>query len=159
MIESILYKLSEVSERFKEIEELLSKPEVINNQEEYVSLSKEYADLSPVIAIYEEYLEVESTIAETSKLIRDPDEDIKFLAESEVVELKEKLSGLDKQLRELLIPKDPDDSKNVFLEIRAGTGGDEAALFAKDLFRMYSRLAERNKWNIEQISCVCVYKN
>jgi len=152
MLESILNKLSEVSDRFYEIEELLSKPDIINDQENYIALSKEYSDLTPVVNSYQKLLEVQKNIEDTSKLTEDKDTEIRDLAVSELKDLKAEIDALELQLKGLLLPKDPDDSKNVFLEIRAGTGGDEAALFAGDLFRMYSRLAERNNWKINVIS-------
>ena len=152
MLESILNKLSEVSDRFYEIEGLLSKPDIINDQENYIALSKEYSDLTPVVKSYQKLLEVQATIEETSKLTEDKDTEIRELAASELKDLKGEADDLELQLKGLLLPKDPDDSKNVFLEIRAGTGGDEAALFAGDLFRMYSRLAERNNWKTNVIS-------
>ena len=152
MLESILNKLSEVSDRFYEIEGLLSKPDIINDQENYIALSKEYSDLTPVVKSYQKLLEVQATIEETSKLTEDKDTEIRELAASELKDLKGEADDLELLLKGLLLPKDPDDSKNVFLEIRAGTGGDEAALFAGDLFRMYSRLAERNNWTTNVIS-------
>ncbi len=152
MLESILNKLSEVSDRFYEIEELLSKPDIINDQENYIALSKEYSDLTPVVNSYQKLLEVQKNIEDTSKLTEDKDTEIRDLAVSELKDLKAEVDALELQLKGLLLPQDPDDSKNVFLEIRAGTGGDEAALFAGDLFRMYSRLAERNNWKINVIS-------
>ena len=152
MINSILNRLSEVAERFQEIEILLGQPDVTKDQSKYISLSKEYSDLSPIVSLYREVLSVEQTIEETIAMVKDQDSDIRKLAESELEELRKKLSNLEEDLKKLLLPKDPDDSKNVFLEIRAGTGGDEAALFSRDLFRMYQRLAERNKWKIEIVS-------
>lgn len=152
MLESILNKLSEVSDRFYEIEELLSKPDIINDQENYIALSKEYSDLTPVVNSYQKLLEVQKNIEDTSKLTEDKDTEIRDLAVSELKDLKAEVDALELQLKGLLLPQDPDDSKNVFLEIRAGTGGDEAALFAGDLFRMYSRLVERNHWKINVIS-------
>ena len=152
MIDSILNKLSEVADRFKEIEDLLSQPDITKDQSEYISLNKEYSELSPVVKIYEEVLKVQEATKETLALVKDKDDEIRQLAESELEALKTKQTSLETRLKSLLIPKDPDDSKNVFLEIRAGTGGDEAALFSGDLFRMYSRVAERRNWNLEVIS-------
>ena len=152
MNESILNKLSEVSERFSEIETLLSQPDVTQDQKRYISLTKEYSDLSPVVEAFKEISLIQEAIKEASQMAEDKDEDIRKLAESESEELKVKLDLLEVELKNLLLPKDPDDSKNVFLEIRAGTGGDEAALFSGDLFRMYSRVAERRGWKIEVVS-------
>ena len=152
MIDSILNKLSEVADRFKEIEDLLSQPDITKDQSEYISLNKEYSELSPVVKIYREVLKVQEATKETLALVKDKDDEIRQLAESELEALKAKQTSLETRLKSLLLPKDPDDSKNVFLEIRAGTGGDEAALFSGDLFRMYSRVAERRNWNLEVIS-------
>ena len=152
MIDSILNKLSEVADRFKEIEGLLSQPDITNDQSEYISLTKEYSELSPVVEVYEEVLSVQEAIKETSEMAEDNDNEIRLLAEFELEALKNKETSLETKLKRLLLPKDPDDSKNVFLEIRAGTGGDEAALFSGDLFRMYSRVAERQNWNLEVVS-------
>ena len=152
MIDSILNKLSEVADRFKEIEGLLSQPDITNDQSEYISLTKEYSELSPVVEVYEEVLSVQEAIKETSVMTEDNDDEIRLLAEFELEALKNKETSLETKLKQLLLPKDPDDSKNVFLEIRAGTGGDEAALFSGDLFRMYSRVAERQNWNLEVVS-------
>ena len=152
MIDSILNKLSEVADRFKEIEGLLSQPDITNDQSEYISLTKEYSELSPVVEVYEEVLSVKEAIKETSEMAEDNDDEIRLLADFELEALKNKETSLETKLKQLLLPKDPDDSKNVFLEIRAGTGGDEAALFSGDLFRMYSRVAERQNWNLEVVS-------
>ena len=152
MIDSILNKLSEVADRFKEIEGLLSQPDITNDQSEYISLTKEYSELSPVVEVYEEVLSVQEAIKETSVMAEDNDDEIRLLADFELEALKNKETSLETKLKQLLLPKDPDDSKNVFLEIRAGTGGDEAALFSGDLFRMYSRVAERKNWNLEVVS-------
>lgn len=152
MIDSILNKLSEVADRFKEIEGLLSQPDITNDQSEYISLTKEYSELSPVVEVFEEVLSVQEAIKETSEMAEDNDDEIRLLADFELEALKNKETSLETKLKQLLLPKDPDDSKNVFLEIRAGTGGDEAALFSGDLFRMYSRVAERQNWNLEVVS-------
>ena len=144
MIESILSKLSEVSERYLEIENLLSQPDITSDQEKYIRLSKEYSDLSPVVKAFKDYEKTESALDEARQLIKDADPDIREMAEIEIQDLTTSIYYLELEIKRLLLPKDPDDSKDVFLEVRAGAGGDEAALFAGDLFRMYSRLAERN---------------
>jgi len=152
MIDSILNKLEDVSLRYEEIEALLSQPDVTSNQEEYIKLSKEYADLSPVVLAFSAFKNAEKGIEEAKILMKDTDPDIKEMAEMEFDSLKKDIEDLENDLKKLLLPKDPDDSKDVFLEIRAGTGGDEAALFSGDLYRMYSRLSERNNWNMEIVS-------
>ena len=152
MIESILTKLGDVSFRYEEIESLLSKPDITSDQEEFIKLSKEYADLSPVVNAFNAFKKAEDDMNEVKVLMKDSDPEIKQLAEIEYEELKQNIDDLENELKRLLLPKDPDDSKDVFLEIRAGTGGDEAALFSGDLYRMYSRLSERNNWKMEIVS-------
>ena len=152
MIESILSKLSEVSERYLEIENLLSQPDITSNQENYIRLSKEYSELSPIVKAFKDYEQSESSLEEARQLIKDGDPDIREMAEIEVQDLTTSIQALEIEIKRLLLPKDPDDSKDVFLEVRAGAGGDEAALFAGDLFRMYSRLSERNNWNMDVVS-------
>ena len=152
MIESILSKLSEVSERYVEIENLLSQPDITSNQENYIKLSKEYSDLSPIVKAFKDYLQSESSLDEAKQLVKDGDPEIREMAEIEIEDLTASILALETEIKRLLLPKDPDDSKDVFLEVRAGAGGDEAALFAGDLFRMYSRLSERNNWNMDVVS-------
>ena len=152
MIDSILTKLGDVSSRYEEIESLLSQPDVTSNQEEYIKLSKEYADLSPVVNAFVAFKKAEEDLEEAKLLMKDSDPEIKEMAELEFETSKQRIDDLEIELKRLLLPKDPDDSKDVFLEIRAGTGGDEAALFSGDLFRMYSRLSERNNWKMEIVS-------
>lgn len=152
MIESILSKLSEVSERYVEIENLLSQPDITSNQENYIKLSKEYSELSPIVKAFKDYEQSESSLDDARQLVKDADPEIREMAEIEIKELTTSIQTLEIDIKRLLLPKDPDDSKDVFLEVRAGAGGDEAALFAGDLFRMYSRLAERNNWNMDIVS-------
>ena len=152
MIESILSKLSEVSERYVEIENLLSQPDITSNQENYIKLSKEYSDLSPIVKAFKDYVQSESSLDEAKQLVQDADPEIREMAEIEIEDLTASILALEIEIKRLLLPKDPDDSKDVFLEVRAGAGGDEAALFAGDLFRMYSRLSERNNWNMDVVS-------
>jgi len=152
MIESILSKLSEVSERYVEIENLLSQPDITSNQENYIKLSKEYSDLSPIVKAFKDYVQSESSLDEAKQLVKDGDPEIREMAEIEIEDLTASILALEIEIKRLLLPKDPDDSKDVFLEVRAGAGGDEAALFAGDLFRMYSRLSERNNWNMDVVS-------
>ena len=152
MIESILSKLSEIASRYREIEDLLSQPDVTSDQENYIKISKEYSDLAPVVNGYNEYRKAQNGLEEALALSKDEDPEMRAMAEGEISELKERTLDLEGEIKKLLLPKDPDDSKDVFLEVRAGAGGDEAALFAGDLFRMYSRLAERNNWKMEVVN-------
>ena len=143
-------KLEELERRFQELEALLSDPAVIANQPEFRKLSREHADLSELVAVYRRYRKVLGEMADNRELLADPD--MKEMAEEELRSHDEEQERLEGEIRLLLLPKDPNDKKSVILEIRAGTGGDESALFAGDLFRMYSRFAELNRWRVETIS-------
>ena len=149
---SILSKLDLLAERYEEVGALLSDAEIISDQNKYRELSKEYAELEPVVKSYQSFLEVASDIDEAKLLLKDSDPDMRAMANDEVQDGQEQLEVLEVDLQRLLLPKDPNDGKNVFLEIRAGTGGDEAAIFSGDLFRMYSKFAESNRWKVEVIS-------
>lgn len=149
---SIQEKLTQLGERYEEVGVLLSDPEVISNQDKYRELSKEYAELEPVVQSFERYSEVLNNIDEAKQMLKDEDADVREMAQEEIQENKALIEPLEVELQKLLLPKDPNDGKNVFLEIRAGTGGDEAAIFSGDLFRMYSRFAEKNRWKIEVVS-------
>ena len=143
-------KIEELERRYQELEALLSDPVVIANQPEFRRFSREHADLSDLVAAHRRYKKVLAEITGNRDLLADPD--MKEMAEEELRSLEEEQSRLAAEIRLLLLPKDPNDSKNVILEIRAGTGGDESALFAGDLFRMYSRFAETSRWRVEVIS-------
>src|SRR6266568_490327 len=143
-------KIEELERRYQELEALLSDPAVIANQPEFRRFSREHADLSDLVAAHRRYKKVLAEIAGNRDLLADPD--MKEMAEEELRSLEEEQSRLAAEIRLLLLPKDPNDSKNVILEIRAGTGGDESALFAGDLFRMYTRFAETSRWRVEVIS-------
>lgn len=148
----MLEKLKGIEFRFNELEQLLSDPSVIKDRQNYEALSREHAELLRVVAVYRTYRETESELESSRELLRDNDPEIKALARDEVDRLTEALEGLERDLKQLLLPKDPLDAKNVILEIRAGTGGDEAALFAADLFRMYDRYAESQRWRVETLT-------
>ena len=147
----MLDKIQDLEVRFQELESLLSDPTVIANQPEFRKLSREHADLTPLIEAYRRYRRVLDELEENRELLTDPE--MKEMAEEEITRLEEEKVSLEESLRILLLPKDPNDSRDVILEIRAGTGGDESALFAGDLFRMYSRYAERNRWKVDLLSC------
>ncbi len=149
---SILGKLDLLAERHEEVGALLSDAETIANQDKYRELSKEYAELEPVVKAYLSFQQVLSDINEAKNFFKDADPDIREMANEEVREGQTQLDLIELDLQRLLLPKDPNDGKNVFLEIRAGTGGDEAAIFSGDLFRMYSKFAESNRWKVELIS-------
>lgn len=145
----MLEKLEEMSIRFQELNQKLSEPDVINDRKLWQELAKEHAVLSEIQEKYEEYTAVLKGIDDANELIESGDEEMNELAEIELSELKPKEEILEQELKELLAPRDPDDDKNVVLEIRAGTGGEEAALFGADLLRMYMKYAEKKGWNFE----------
>ncbi len=149
----IIERLEEISRRFKEIESLLSNPDVISDSGKYKKLAREHKELQPIYETYQKYKKVAAGIQEAIEVMNSgEDEEFIELAKEEKKELEREAKELESQLKMLLIPKDPNDEKSVILEIRAGTGGEEAALFAADLFRMYSRYAERKGWKIEILS-------
>jgi peptide chain release factor 1 len=147
---SIHHKLERVSERFGEITALLAEPETQSDQERFRSLSQEYAQLEPVVDCYRRYLATADEIAYAEEMLTDPE--IEELARQELSTARRRRDELEPELMRLLVPQDPRDQRNVFLEIRAGTGGAEAALFAADLMRMYVRYAERRAWRLEPVS-------
>ena len=144
-------KLDAVEKRFEELTKKISDPEVISNQNEWRELMKEHAELEPIVEKYKEYKKVLKEYEDAKEMTEDSslDKELKDLAEMDMVESKEKLPQLEEEIKILLIPKDKDDEKNVICEIRAGAGGEEAALFAGTLFRMYSMYAERKHWKLE----------
>ena len=152
MLDSIKTRLTEIKDNFSDIQTKLSMPDVINDQKQYASLSKEYSNLKPIVEKFEEYIQCESNISSAEEVLNESDIDLAELAKEEIKENNERISEIEIELKNLLIPVDENDDKNVFVEVRAGTGGDEAALFVGDLYRMYLRLAERNRWNSELIS-------
>ena len=143
-------KLEDVEKRFMEITEKISDPEVISRQNEWKQLMKEHAELEPIVLKFREYKKVKNDLEESKEMLEDPE--LKELAEAEMLEAKEKLPKLEEELKILLIPKDPDDDKNIICEIRAGAGGEEAALFAGTLFRMYTMYAEKKHWKVEVLN-------
>ena len=143
-------KLENVEKRYEELTKLISDPEVISNHEEWQKLMKEHASIEDVVLKFREYKKVKQSMQEAEELLHDPE--MKELAEAEYYEAKEQLPKLEEELKFLLIPKDPDDDKNIICEIRAGAGGEEAALFAGTLFRMYSMYAEKKHWKLEVLN-------
>ena len=139
--------LEELERKFEELNNKIMDPAIISDREQYGKIMKEHSDLEPIVAKYREYKSVQKNLEESKELMNDPE--MKDLAEAEMLEAKEKIPQLEEELKILLIPKDPDDDKNVICEIRAGAGGDEAALFAGELFRMYSMYCEKNHWKVE----------
>ncbi len=147
---SVQIKLANLSERLDELNRLLSTEDVTSNMDYYRKISKEHAEITPIVEKFREFQKVESDISEAQAMLADPE--MKVFAQEEIESGKKRSDEIALSLQKLLLPKDPNDEKNIFLEIRAGTGGDESALFAGDLFRMYSRYAERQNWKVEVVS-------
>ena len=150
MKQSIAAKLAQLTLRLEELNGLLSAEGVTANLDTYRKLSREHAEIEPVVELYKSYRKGEGDIAAAEEMAADPS--MREFAEAEIKETRERLGELEKRLQTELLPKDPNDERNIFLEIRAGTGGDESALFSADLFRMYTRYAERKKWQVEIMS-------
>jgi peptide chain release factor 1 len=149
---SIIKKLEQIEERHNEVSALLADAETISDQNKYRNLSKEYAQLTPVVDTFKAWRQAQGELKSAQEMLRDPDPDMKRMAEEELEQTSDSIETLELGLQKLLLPKDPHDDSNIFLEIRAGTGGDEAAIFAGDLFRMYARYAEIHKWQVEVLS-------
>jgi peptide chain release factor 1 len=152
MQSSIIRKLEHIEERHHEVSAMLSDAETIADQDSYRNLMKEYAQLGPVVETFAAWQQANRDLASAQDMLKDPDPDMKGMAEEEYDHAQQRMASLELDLQKLLLPKDPHDDNNIFLEIRAGTGGDEAAIFAGDLFRMYSRYAELNRWQVEVLS-------
>ncbi|MDH5393616.1 MAG: peptide chain release factor 1 [Gammaproteobacteria bacterium] len=147
--DSILRKLETLIERHEEVGVLMTQPEIIGDQNQFRSLSVEYAQLEPVVASFKSYQTAIHDLSSAKEMMKDSDPDMREMAVEEMKDAEQRIETLSLQLQKLLLPKDPHDNSNIFLEIRAGTGGDEAAIFAGNLFRMYSRYAEINRWQVE----------
>lgn len=145
-------KIKEIEDRFEQLESELARPEIIGDQNRYQRYSKEHSLLSPIIETFRKYSSVQQEIEKSSTLLDDSDQEIRKLAREEIELLRSDLTQLENDLKVLLLPKDPNDEKNIILEIRAGTGGEEAALFAADLFRLYLKYAELKRWKTEILS-------
>ncbi len=153
MQDSIINKLTLLQKRYLEITNLLSQPEVINDQSRYREMSKEYASLEPIVSAFTEYNDKQQKLIDTEKMLQEEtDADLKAMAAEDLDHLRQTKQELTEKLKTLLLPRDPNDDRNVFLEIRAGAGGDEAAIFAGNLFRMYSHYVEDAGWQIEIIN-------
>ncbi|MGM0953759.1 MAG: peptide chain release factor 1 [Pseudomonadota bacterium] len=149
---SIQNRLEQLVERFEEVNALLADAATIADQKKFRDLSREFAEIEPVVKCFQAWQQSLEDIKEAEELAKDGDADMREMAEEELTSARIRNEELDEELQRLMLPKDPNDGKNVFLEIRAGTGGDEAAIFAGDLFRMYSRYAEKRRWQIEVLS-------
>jgi len=146
----MIKKLATLSERLDELNRLLSSEGATSNMDNYRKLTQEHAEITPIVDQFRAFVQGEADIAEAQKMLIDPE--MKEFAQEEIESGKATLEAVENELQKLLLPKDPNDERNIFLEIRAGTGGDESALFAGDLFRMYSRFAERQRWKVEIVS-------
>ncbi|MDH5357561.1 MAG: peptide chain release factor 1 [Gammaproteobacteria bacterium] len=152
MKESIKHKLETLVERHEEISGLLAEPETMADQNKFRTLSQEYAQLEPIVTNFTAYMNTLTAIDDAKVMMAEDDDEIKAMAREELASAQEKEAELELTLQKLLLPKDENDQRNIFLEIRAGTGGDEAAIFSGDLFRMYSRYAESRRWNVEVVN-------
>lgn len=152
MKQTIYIKLQTIADRYEEIAALLSDSDVINDQNQFRELSKEYAQLEAIVQTFRRYQQIHEDIEASKQLLEEDDPELKEMAQQEIASGGEQLETLEQELQILLLPQDPNDQKNVYLEIRAGTGGDEAAIFVGDLFRMYNRYAEGKGWRTEIVS-------
>lgn len=153
MANIILEKLEGIKARFDEVSELITKPEVISDMDRYVRLNKEYKNLEPIIESYKKYKNIISNIENAKEILAtEKEEEMREMAKAELDELNEEIDPLEDRIKLLLLPEDPEDEKNAVVEIRAGTGGDEASIFAGDLFRMYTKYFEQKKWKFEVTS-------
>lgn len=148
----MLERLADIEKRYIDLSDKINDPEVISNNEEWRKLMKEHSDISPIVEKYREFNEITEVVAEAREMLGDSDEEMRALAKEEFSEGNKRLEELKEELKILMLPKDPNDEKNVIVEIRGGAGGDEANIFAGDLFRMYSRYAERRHWKTEIMS-------
>jgi len=152
MKDSLLRRLEQLAERREEIDGLLASPEIIGVQDRFRALSRERAEIDPLVTTFAEYRQAESALAQAYAMQDDADPDLRAMANEEAASTREQIEALEQRINILLLPRDPADDANIFLEIRAGTGGDEAALFAADLFRMYGKYAETQGWQVEILS-------
>ena len=145
--------LEDILVRYEEIQEELNSPDIANDQDRYRKLMKEYSNLTPLVEKYKEYKDAKQTIEDSLAMMNEPDEEMRELAKEELASAKEAVARCEQDLKILLLPKDPNDDKNVIVEIRAGAGGDEAALFAAEIYRMYVHYAESKRWKVELMEC------
>jgi peptide chain release factor 1 len=145
-------KLDDIERRFEELTAQMADPAVINDPGQYRRIAKSHSELTEVVSKYREWKSTDGNLAQARQMLHESDADLRAMAEEEVLQLEPRLAEIEQELKLLLLPKDPNDEKNVVLEIRAGTGGDEATLFAAEVFRMYTRFAESRRWNVEVTS-------
>jgi peptide chain release factor 1 len=145
-------RLERIADRYEELGREMASDEIVNDQQKYQKVAKQHRELQPVVEKFREYKSTQQGIADSRLMLEESDAEIRAMAEEELAQLEERLPKIEDDLKLLLLPKDPNDEKNVILEIRAGTGGDEASLFAAEVFRMYSRFAEQHRWKVEVLS-------
>jgi peptide chain release factor 1 len=145
-------RLEQIEASYESLGEQLADPELISDQQKYQKIAKQHRDLEAVVDKYREYKQVTRGIADAKAMMQESDPDLRAMAEEELIQLEERLPAIEEALKLLLLPKDPNDEKNIIIEIRAGTGGDEASLFVAEVFRMYSRFAEQHRWKVEVLS-------
>ena len=145
-------RLDQLEARYEELGLQLSDPKIVNDQENYRKVAKQHRDMEPTVEKFREYRKLRSSIADAKAMLTESDSDMREMAQAELDELEPKLTTTEEELKVLLLPKDPNDDKNIVLELRAGTGGDEASLFVSEVFRMYLRFAEQHKWKVEILS-------
>jgi peptide chain release factor 1 len=145
-------RLDQLEARYEDLGRQMSDPTLVNDQKKFQSIAKQHRDMEPTVEKFREYRKLKEGIAEAKAMLADPDPDVREMAQAELETLEPRLSPVEEQLKVMLLPKDPNDEKNVILELRAGTGGDEAALFVAEVFRMYLRFAEQHKWKVEVLS-------
>jgi peptide chain release factor 1 len=145
-------RLDQLEARYEDLGRQMSDPTLVNDQKKFQAIAKQHRDMEPTVEKFREYRKIRDGIAEAKAMLADPDPEVKEMAQAELDTLEPRLEPVEEQLKVLLLPKDPNDEKNVILELRAGTGGDEAALFVAEVFRMYMRFAEQHKWKVEILS-------
>ena len=145
-------RLDQMEERYEDLGRQLSDPNIVSNQENYRKVSKQHRDLEETVDKFREYRKLRDGVAEAKVMLSESDADLRGMAEEELAELEPKLATVEEELKVLLLPKDPNDDKNIIIELRAGTGGDEASLFVSEMFRMYLRFAEQHRWKVEVMS-------
>ena len=145
-------RLEQIAARYEQLGREMASDEVVNDHERYQKVAKQHRDLEPVVEAFRDYQRTKQGIADAQTMLAESDPDIRAMAQDELTQLEERLPKIEEELKLKLLPKDPNDEKNVILEIRAGTGGDEASLFAAEVFRMYSRFAEQHRWKVEVLS-------
>ena len=150
MKQSMRFRLEQLTQRLLEVDAILSEPETVQDMDRFRKLSRERSEIEPVVMLFKDFTDTEGDLETAIEMMADPE--MKEMGEEEMKAAKARLEELEEKLQVELLPKDPDDGRSVFLEIRAGTGGDESAIFTGDLFRMYSRYAEQNGWRVEVMS-------